>query len=97
MHHSLYLAHLYQDRDFFQSGPAAGHSHAVSARPNLATPSSILLVPLAFSPCPESNGGIDLLADWFIGMLVIAIALGNLDVEWGIDKVPCGEGLLDYH
>ena len=29
-------------------------------RPDLATPSSVLLVLLAFSPCPD-NGGIDLL------------------------------------
>ena len=61
MHHGRYLARLFQDHDFFQSGPTTGHSHSVSALPDLITPSSILLVPLAFSPCPDVNGGINLL------------------------------------
>ena len=60
-HRGRYLTRLFQDRGFFQSGPATGHSRFVSAQPDLATPSSVLFVPLAFSPCPESNGGIDLL------------------------------------
>ena len=30
-------------------------------------------------------------------MLVIATASSNLDIEWGIDKVPGGEGLLVNH
>ena len=53
---------FFQDHDFFQSGLAAGHSRVVSARLDLVTLSSVLLVPLAFSPCLDANGGIDLLA-----------------------------------
>ena len=60
-HRGRYLTHLFQDWDFFQFGHATGRSHAVSARPNPTTLSSILLIPLAFSPCPDANGGIDLL------------------------------------
>ena len=62
VHHNSYLTHLFQDRGFFQSGPRTGRSRVVSAQPDLATPSSVLLVPLAFSPCPNIEGGIDLLA-----------------------------------
>ena len=40
---------------------ATGHSHAISAWPDLATPSYVLLVSLAFSPCLDANGGSDLL------------------------------------
>ena len=48
--------------DFFQSRLTTGRSRAVRARPNLATLSFVLLVPLAFSPCPDTNGRIGLLA-----------------------------------
>ena len=61
MYRGRYLALLFQVRDFFQSRPATGHCHAISARPDLATPSSLLLIPLVFSSCPKANGGIDLL------------------------------------
>ena len=61
MHRCRYLARLFQDRDFFQSGPATGHSHVISAQPDPTTLSSVLLVPLAFSPCPEANGETNLL------------------------------------
>ena len=61
VHRRRYLTHLFQDHSFFQSTPVIGHSHAISTQPNLATPSSVLLVPLAFSPCPDINGEIDLL------------------------------------
>ena len=61
MHHGRHLAHLSQDHDFFQSGPFTSHSNVVSSRPYLATPSFVLLVPLAFSPCPVTNGEIDIL------------------------------------
>ena len=61
MHRGRYLTCLFQDREFCQSKPTTGHSHVVSARHYLATPSSILLVPLAFFSCPDANGGIDLL------------------------------------
>ena len=61
-HRDHYLVRFFQDRDFFQSGLATNHSRVVSARPDLATLSSVLLVPLVFSPCPDANGGIDLLA-----------------------------------
>ena len=47
---------------FFQFGLAASHSCHVCAQPNLVTLSSVLLVSLAFSPCPNANGGIGLLA-----------------------------------
>ena len=50
-----YLARLFQDRYFFQSRPATGHSHAISAQLDLATPSYVLLVPIAFSPCLDAN------------------------------------------
>ena len=33
--------------------------------------------------------------DWFIGLLDIVTALGESDVEEGIDRVPRDEGLLD--
>ena len=58
-HRGRYLMSLC---DFFRSRLAAGHSQAVRARPDLATLSFSLLVPLAFSPCPDVNGGIGLLA-----------------------------------
>ena len=61
MHRSRYLAHLFQDRNFFQSKLATSHSHTVSAQLNLATPSYVLLVPLTLSSCPDANGEIDLL------------------------------------
>ena len=57
-----YLVHLFQDRNFSLSGPATGHSLAASVRHGLAAPSSVLLAPLVSSPCPDTNGGIDLLA-----------------------------------
>ena len=41
--------------------PMAGHSHATNDQHDLATPSSVLLVPPAFSPYLDTNGGIDLL------------------------------------
>ena len=47
---------------FFLSGSATGHSLAVSVRRDLATLSSILLASHISSPCPDANGGIDLLA-----------------------------------
>ena len=53
---------LFQNHDFFQSRPATGHSQVVNAQPDSATFSFVLLVPLAFSPCPDANGGIGLLA-----------------------------------
>ena len=34
---------------------------AMSLQHDFATPSSFLLVPLAFSPCPDANGRIDFL------------------------------------
>ena len=52
----------FQDCDSFQSEPATGYSHATSVRPAPATLSSVLLIPLAFSPSPDINGGTDLLA-----------------------------------
>ena len=56
------LSHtFFQDRYFFQSGPAAGHSHAANIQHDFATPLPVLLAPLAFSPCLDVNGGIDLL------------------------------------
>ena len=55
------LAIHFQDHNFFQSRLAAGHSRVVSARPGLATLSSVLLIPLSFSLCPDANGGISLL------------------------------------
>ena len=42
--------------------PMAGHSHAANDQHDLTTPSSVVLVPPAFSPCPDVNGGLDLLA-----------------------------------
>ena len=61
VHHRRYSACLFQDRNFFQSRPAIDHSRVVSARPGLVTLLSVLLIPLAFSPCPDANGGIGLL------------------------------------
>ena len=39
----------------FRFGPITGHSRIVSARLDLATPSSVLLVPLTFSPCLDAS------------------------------------------
>ena len=61
MHHDCYLLHLFQDHDFFRSGLVVGHSCVVSARLDLTTLSSVLLFPLAFSPCSDANRGISLL------------------------------------
>ena len=47
--------------DLFRFGLAIDHSRVVSAKPNPATLSYVLLVPFAFSPCPEANGGIGFL------------------------------------
>ena len=41
--------------DCFRSRAVAGRSCAVSTWPNLGTLSSVLLIPLAFSPCPDTN------------------------------------------
>ena len=57
-----YLVHLFQDRNFFLSRPTTGYSHAASVQHDLTTLSSVLLVPPVFSPSPNANGGIDLLA-----------------------------------
>ena len=61
-HRNRYLARLFQDSDFFRSEPTTGLSYIVSAQPNLATPSSVLLIRLTFSPWPDTSGGIYLLA-----------------------------------
>ena len=61
-HRGRYLLRLFQDRNFCRFGPVTGHSRIVSAKPDLTTLSSVLLVPLAFSPCLDASGGIDLLA-----------------------------------
>ena len=44
------------------SSPDYNGAYARRGLPDLAPPSSFLLVPLAFSPCPDVNRGIDLLA-----------------------------------
>ena len=48
--------------EFFQSRLTASHPRAVNSCPSLETLLPVLLVPLAFSPCPDANGGIGLLA-----------------------------------
>ena len=58
---NCYLVHLFQDHGFFQSRPATGHSHATSVQHDLATPSSVLLVPPTLSSCLDANRGINLL------------------------------------
>ena len=75
--------------DFFRSGLAAGHSRAITTRLDLATLSSVLLVPLTFS--------LYLSSDWFIRTLVIALASGEIDVEWGISRSSGDEWILDSH
>ena len=61
MHRSCCPARLFQDHDFFQSRLTTGHSRVVSAQASLATLSFVLLVPLAFFPCPNANGRLGLL------------------------------------
>ena len=39
-----------------------GHSHIISVQHDFPTPLSFLLVPLALSPCPDANEGIDIQA-----------------------------------
>ena len=58
-----YLSHLFhQDCVFFLLGLVTSHSHAASIQLDPVTPSSASLVPFISSPCPDANGGIDLLA-----------------------------------
>ena len=83
-HRDRYLVRL---SDFFRSRLAVGHSRSVTARLDLATLSSVLLVSLAFSLCPYGS--------WFIRTLVIAPASSELDIEWGINRDSGDEGLLD--
>ena len=77
MHRGRYLARLFQEIDFFLSRPVTGHSHIISAQPNLVTFSSVLLVPLAFSPCPNANGGIDPLAICLLECSSLQLHRGN--------------------
>ena len=46
---------------FFQYGLVIGHSHTVSPQLDLATLSSVSLVPPSFFPCPDANGVTNLL------------------------------------
>ena len=90
---AVILCIFFQDREFFQSRLAIGHSSIVRAWLDLATLSSVFLVPLAFSLCPDANGRIDLLA---IGSYeCFSTTSGELEVEWGIDRAPGDEGLLN--
>ena len=54
--------------------PITSHSLVVVVQHGLAAPSSILLAPSVSSPCPDANGGIDLLmaksSDWLTLRLV---------------------------
>ena len=61
VHCGHHLMPPFRYHDFFQFEPATGHSHAISTRSDLETPSFFLLVLLAFSLCPDANGGINLL------------------------------------
>ena len=67
------LARLFQGRDFFQSGPVTGHSHAASVQLDLATLSSVLLVPSISPRCLDANGRIDLLAIGSLDLLTLQL------------------------
>ena len=73
MHRDSYHVRLFQDHDFFQYGHAVGHSRVINARLDLATLSSVFLVPLTFSPCPDANGGIGLLTIGSSGCLTLRL------------------------
>ena len=57
--------------------------------------SSVLHVPLAFSPCPHTNGEIDLLAIGLSECLPSRLPRENRMWMGGIKRVPNDEGLLD--
>ena len=56
---------------FFLPGLATGRSHAAGVQPDPATPSSALLASPAYSPCPDVNREIDLLAIGSLGCLTL--------------------------
>ena len=57
-----YLVHLSLDRGFSPFRPIISHYSAVSNWLGLTSPSYVLLASPVSSPCPDANGGIDLLA-----------------------------------
>ena len=68
----------------FQSRPVTSQSHAASVQVVPTTSSSILLVPLAFSPILDANGGTDLLA---IGSLdCLPLRLPQTNQIWKGDR-----------
>ena len=69
--------HLFQDPVFSLSRPATGHSPAASVQRGLAAPSSVLLAPPGSSPCPDTNGGIDLLAIESSDCLTLQLSRAN--------------------
>ena len=73
----LHLIHLFQDLNFPPSRPATGHSLAASVRCGLAAPSSVLLDPHVSSPCPDANGGIDLLVIGILDCLTLQARWAN--------------------
>ena len=64
-----HLVHFFQDRDFSLSRLITGHSPIASVRRGLTTPYVLLASPVS-SPCPDANGGIDLLENWLTLRLV---------------------------
>ena len=56
-----YLINLFQDHGFSLSRLATGHSPTTNVQRGLAAPSFVLLALPFSSPCPNVNGGIDLL------------------------------------
>ena len=59
--------------DFLLSESVTGHSLTISVQHDFATPSSFLLVPPAFSPCLDANGGTDILLIGSPGCLTLQL------------------------
>ena len=78
--------------DFLRSESATGHYFAVSLQHVFATPSSFLLVPLAFSPCPDANGRIDFLTTRSSGCMTLRLPRTNQMWNGGSIELQVTEG-----
>ena len=69
-----------------------GHYFAVSLQHDFATPSSFLLVLLAFSPCPDANGRIDFLMTGSLGCITLRLPRTNQMWNGGSSELQVTEG-----
>ena len=64
----------------------------MSLQHDFATPSSFLLVPLAFSPCPDANGRIDFLTTGSLGCMTLRLPQTNQMWNGGSTELQVKEG-----